>query len=144
MEVHPIPTLSFTEADERRRILKEALKKTRTEQLKRTFSDGHDRLNGSPLTHRRTHSDQPSFGFNHDSGKVYSFGLKWDVKLQLLRYFTVDPGVTLRRNSSSARNSRNSRTHTREYYAAESYTTDDLLERRATILRSRDYVTLME
>lgn len=69
MKVHRIPTLTFTESNTRMRLMKDEMKKSRSEQLKRTFSDGQERYSASVLAHRRTRSDQPSYGVDDDMGK---------------------------------------------------------------------------
>lgn len=75
------------------------------------------------LTHRRTQSDTQTMKSSTEE---------------------VD-NVVLRRTGSSLRRNRNSdMTKTREYYGAESYTVNDLIQRRHTVLRAKEYVSLIE
>lgn len=122
--VHPIRPMTFVESDTRKHILRANLLKAKSASLKRAFSDSPDspQYQQSVMTHRRTQSDAPTIQLTNDD---------------------LD-GVVLRRTGSALRRNMSDRTKTREYYGAESYTTNDLVERRYTTLRVKQYVSLIE
>lgn len=122
--VQPIRPMTFIENDTRKHMLRVNLLKAKSASLKRTFSDSPDapQYEQSVRTHRRTQSDAPTLQLADD----------------------LDADVILRRTGSALRRNMSDRTKTREYYGAESYTTNDLVERRYTTLRVKQYVTLIE
>lgn len=124
--VQPIRPMTFIENDTRKHVLRVNMLKAKSASLKRTFSDSPDvpQYEQSVRTHRRTQSDAPTVQFS-DSDEL-------------------DSDVELRRTGSALRRNMSDRTKTREYYGAESYTTNDLVERRYTTLRVKQYVTLIE
>lgn len=117
--------MTFIENDTRKNISRTTLLKAKSASLKRTFSDSPDspQYQQSVTAHRRTQSDAPTIHLS-TKDKLDSVVLR-------------QTGSVLRRNMSD-------RTKTREYYGAESYTTNDLVERRYTTLRVKQYVSLIE
>lgn len=121
-QVRPIRPMTFVESDTRKHVLNANLLKAKSASLKRTFSDQPDSTQYQVMTHRRTQSDAPTIQLNND---------EFD-------------GVVLRGKGTNLTRNMSDRTKTREYYGAESYTTNDLVERRYTTLRVKQYITLIE
>uniref|UniRef100_A0A336LPY0 Phospholipid-transporting ATPase n=1 Tax=Culicoides sonorensis TaxID=179676 RepID=A0A336LPY0_CULSO len=125
-QVHPIRPVTFIENDARKHLFKANILKAKSESLTRTLSDVPDgqanQQSTSTMTHRRTQSDAPTIKFQtHELDSV-----------------------TLRRTGSNLQRNMSDRTQTREYYGSEVYTTNDLVERRYTTLRAKQYVTLID